>query len=191
MESAEPTGAFRHLGDEHVYQGHIWRVVRGEFIDPRGEGFRRDIVRSPGAVAVVPIVETSDGRAEVVLLRQYRAAFDDYVVEIPAGMRDVEGEDPEETAQRELAEETGLRAGVLRLLHSFFPSPGMTDAVLHVYLGTSLEGVERMAHGPEEEHMEIMQIPLMTAIDMVVGGGIRDAKSVIGLLLAQRHLDSV
>jgi nudix-type nucleoside diphosphatase (YffH/AdpP family) len=187
-DDSSAVGGFRHLGDEPIFQGHIWRVVQADFLDPHGETFRRDIVRSPGAVAVVPIFESVDGAHEVVMVHQYRAAFHEYVLEVPAGMRDIEGEAPEDTAQRELAEEVGLRAGSLRLLHSFYPSPGMTDAVLHVFLGTALESVERRAHGPEELDMDVLRMPLRDAVDMVVEGRIKDAKSVIGLLLAERSL---
>ena len=170
-----------------MYRGHLWHVVSGEFLSPSGEVFRRDIVRSPGAVAVVPVI-SSGTDFEVVMLRQYRAAFDDLVLEIPAGMRDVEGEDPEATARRELLEETGYVAGELELLHRFYPSPGMTDAVLHVYLGSSLILEERRAHGPEETEMEILHVPLSEALDLAVRGVIKDAKSVIGILLAHRQL---
>lgn len=179
---------FLHLGDQHVYQGHIWKVVTGEFRSPAGETFSRDIVRSPGAVGVVPVIETSRDSYEVVLVRQYRAAFDDYVVEIPAGMRDVEGEEPEVTAQRELLEEAGYRAGALELLHVFYPSPGMTDAVLHVFLGLELEFERRAGHGPEELDMDVIHVSLDDAVEMAATGEIRDAKSVIGLLLAHRRL---
>lgn len=182
------TGTFTHLGDDHVYSGHVWHVVSGEFVAPTGEKFRRDIVRSPGAVAVVPLLESTV--PDVVLVRQYRAAFDDYVIEVPAGMRDIEGELPEETARRELLEETGYIAGSLTLLHSFFPSPGMTDSILHVYLGRELSLVQRAAQGPEENHMDVFIVPLRTAVEMVVDGRIRDAKSVIGLLLTQRIIDT-
>lgn len=180
-------GNFRHLGDEHVFQGHTFRVVTAEFESPSGEVFRRDIVRSQGAVAVVPIL-SMESEAEVVLLRQYRAAFDDYVVEIPAGMRDVVGEPPEATAARELLEETGYEAASLSLLHRFYPSPGMTDAILHVYLATALVMRERNSVGPEEMDMDIVSMPLSRAVDCVLQGEIRDAKSVIGILLAHRVL---
>lgn len=183
--------SFRHLGDELKYRAHLWRVVSGEFEGPDGIRFTRDIVRSPGAVAVVPLVESGDGGWDVILLSQYRAAFDDYVLEIPAGMRDIEGEEPEETAQRELLEETGYSAGSLRLIHSFYPSPGMTDAVLHIYLGTSLSLREATAHGPEESDMDVLRLPLEMAVAMAADGTIRDAKSLIGLLIVHRELSGV
>lgn len=176
--------SFRHLGDSPVYDGFIWKVVVGAFTDPDGNEFTRDIVRSPGAVAVVPLHH--DGT--VSLLRQYRAAFDDVIVEIPAGMRDVDGEDPVDTARRELIEEIGFDAGSLELLHRFYPSVGMTDSVLHVFLATDLVEVGRSVHGPEETHMDVFRIPLAEAVGMVVNGAISDAKATIGLLLAERRI---
>jgi ADP-ribose pyrophosphatase len=142
-------------------------------------------------VAVVPILWDNEGLAQVVLVRQYRAAFDSFIIEIPAGMRDVAGEDPEQTARRELIEECGYSAGALHLLHQFFPSPGMTDAVLHVYLATELTAGERRTHGPEEDNMEVLVVPLTEAIHMILHGEICDAKATIGLLLAERHLLSL
>ena len=178
---------FRHRGDRPIHDGHVWRVVVGDFEDPSGGHFTRDIVRSPGAVAVVAMF---DDRS-VLLVRQYRAAFDSFVTEIPAGMRDVDGEDPESTARRELVEETGFEASSWRLLHRFFPSVGMTDAVLHVFLATDLREVGRAAHGVEEEHMEVHRVPLADAITMVERGEINDAKATIGLLMAARVLGDV
>lgn len=181
------SGSFRHVGDRPIHDGYVWNVVVGDFVDPDGRAFTRDIVRSPGAVAVVALF---DDRT-TLLVRQYRAAFDAHVLEIPAGMRDVAGEDPEATARRELIEETGFDASTWRLLHRFFPSVGMTDAVLHVYLATELRPVGRSAHGPEEEHMEVVRIPIAEAIGMVETGQILDAKATIGLLMAARVLGDV
>jgi ADP-ribose pyrophosphatase len=167
-----------------VYQGYIWNVVVGDFEGPDGHPFTRDIVRSPGAVAAVPLHD--DGT--VVLVRQYRAPFDERIIEIPAGMRDVLDEPVETTARRELVEEVGLEAERLELLSEFYPAAGMTDSVLHVFLATGLREVDRQAHGPEEEDMEVLRVPLDEAVAMVVDGRICDAKTVIGLLLAERHL---
>lgn len=179
---------FRHLGDRLAHQGYIWKVVVGEFESPDGERFTRDIVRSPGAVAAVPVRSGADGVPMVVLVRQYRAPFDQPILEIPAGMRDIPDEPTELTAERELVEEVGLRPGRLEHLIDFYPSVGMTDAVLAVYLATDLVEVGNETHGPEEAHMEIVEMPLAKAVEMVVRGEIHDAKTMIGLLLAERRV---
>ena len=75
---------FRHLGDRLVHQGYIWHVAVAEYESPDGERFQRDIVRSPGAVAAVPLRVAADGSTRVVLVRQYRPPFDDFVIEVPA-----------------------------------------------------------------------------------------------------------
>jgi 8-oxo-dGTP pyrophosphatase MutT (NUDIX family) len=181
-----PTPAFRHLGDRLVHRGYIWSVAVSTFESPDGDLFERDIVRSPGAVGVVPLL-FDDGVPTVVFVRQYRGPLDRYVLEIPAGMRDVPGEALELTAARELAEEVGLSAGHLDYLTQFYPSAGMTDSTLHLYLATDLVRVERDLHGPEETHMEVLQLPLAEAVDLVVAGEIHDAKTVIGLLLVDRR----
>jgi 8-oxo-dGTP pyrophosphatase MutT (NUDIX family) len=184
----DPADGFRLVDEHEVYRGHIWRVVVGTFDGPDGSRFQRDIVRSPGAVGIVPVLFDPEGTPSVVLVRQYRPVLDVAVTEIPAGMRDVEGEPPEETARRELAEEVGLAPGHLELLTVFHNSPGMTDGTTHVYLATGLTRVPSQAHGPEEESMEVVQVALADAIEEVAAGTITDAKTVIGLLLTERRL---
>ena len=179
---------FRHLGDRTVHQGHIWHVAVASFESPDGEEFERDIVRSPGAVAAVPLVFDAEGNASVVLVEQYRAAFDALVLEVPAGMRDVPGEPTELTAARELVEEVGLVAGRLQHLVDYYSSAGMTDSVLTLYLATDLSPVERETHGPEEAHSRIVHLPFDAAIAMIGTGEIRDSKTIIGLLLVDRTL---
>ena len=179
---------FRHLGDRLVHQGYIWHVAVGEFESPDGERFQRDIVRSPGAVAAVPLRHGADGVPRVVMVRQYRPPFDDYVIEIPAGMRDVPGEATDVTAARELVEEVGLRPGRLEHLLDMYPSSGMTDSVLTLYLATELSEVPRATHGPEEADMEVLDLTFAEAMAMVLRGEIHDAKTVIGLLLVERRL---
>ncbi|MEO7398008.1 MAG: NUDIX hydrolase [Ilumatobacteraceae bacterium] len=180
---------FRHVGDELIHQGHIWHVASASFEAPDGMPFQRDIVRSPGAVAAVPLQFDADGNAWVVLVRQYRGAYDDFVIEIPAGMRDVTDEPTATTAHRELIEEVGLNAARLEPLTQFYPAAGMTDSVLHLFVATGLEVVDRDLHGPEEEHMDVLHLPLETALAMIEGGEIRDAKTIIGLLLVARRLE--
>jgi ADP-ribose pyrophosphatase len=184
---SEPgAGTFRATGEREVYAGHIIKVAVGSFEGPDGSTFTRDIVHHPGAVAVVPVLD--DGT--VVLVRQFRAPLGTDVLEIPAGIRDVDGEPLEETAQRELAEEVGYRAGRLELLVSFQNSPGFCDEVVHVFLGTGLTATELSLQSIEEQHMTIEHVPLAKARELIGSGAIADAKTVIGLLLAADRVPS-
>jgi 8-oxo-dGDP phosphatase len=184
----EAATGFRHLEDRLVHAGFVWDLVRGRFEGPDGESFERDVVRSPGAVGVVPLLDGHDGgEPTVVLVAQYRAAFDRVLVEVPAGMCDVEGEPPEETARRELAEEVGLAAGSITPLFDIIASPGMTDQVLWLFVATDCRPSVREAHGVEEEHSEVIELPLSEALAWVADGRIQDAKSVIGLLLVDQR----
>jgi 8-oxo-dGTP pyrophosphatase MutT (NUDIX family) len=183
-----PAPGFRRLGERTIHEWGIWHLVAADFEAPDGERFDRHIVRSPGAVAVVPLLFDAEGQASVVLVDQYRPAFDRTVVELPAGMRDVDGEEPELTAQRELAEEVGFRAGKMTFLTEYLPSPGLTDATMRLYLGTDLQPVPREVHGPEESHMTILHLPFPEAIRQVRAGEIVNAATVIGLLLVADRL---
>lgn len=179
---------FQHLGDELAHQGYVWKVVTARFTAPDGDPFTRDIVRSPGAVGVVPLLIDHDGTPVVRLLSQYRAPYDRALIEIPAGMRDVVGEPPVETGRRELVEEAGLAAGNMIHLIDLIPSPGMSDAVTNVFLATDCVEVASDLQGPEELHMATFDVPLHEALRMIDTGEISDAKTVTGLLLTQRHL---
>jgi ADP-ribose pyrophosphatase len=179
---------FRRLGDTEVHQGHVWRVVVADFAAPDGHNFRRDIVRSPGAVAVVPVLTDEAGVASVVLVTQYRPPYERDLIEIPAGMRDVADEPTAETGRRELAEEAGLACAELIHLIDMLPSPGMTDSVCTIYMATGCTPVDRELHGPEEEHSTLLTVTLDEAVAMIERGEIADAKSVAGLLLAERRL---
>ncbi len=181
-------GGFRRTGDRLVHQGFHWSVVVAEYESPEGSPFTRDVVRSPGAVGVVPLLFDAEGNPFVVLVRQWRAPYERELWEIPAGMRDVPGEPPEVTGGRELVEEVGYRAGRLVLLAEMLPSPGLTDAVTHIYLATDLSPAQRQLHGPEEEHSTMAQVPFAEAVAMVERGDIADAKTCLGLLLTERRL---
>lgn len=177
-----PTGSsgFRALDEEPVYDGWIIRVVKGMFEAPDGSTFERDVVHHPGAVAIVPLIGD-----DIILVRQYRSAIDALVWEIPAGLRDVDGEPPADTAQRELVEEVGMRAGSLELYSSVHNSVGFCDEQIHIFIGTDLVEVPREAtDSPEELAMTIERIPLSQAEAMVHSGEITDAKTVIGILAA-------
>jgi ADP-ribose pyrophosphatase len=179
--------AFRLLDERMIHTGHVWNTVVATFAAPDGSTFTREIVRSPGAVAVVPI---SAGREApvVTLVAQYRPALDTTLIEIPAGMRDHADGPLEATAQRELAEEVGLRAARLELLGEIYPAVGMTDQLTTIFLGSGCTPTTRTPHGPEEEASEIITVDLAEAVAWVTSGRIVDAKSVAGLLLAERRL---
>jgi 8-oxo-dGTP pyrophosphatase MutT (NUDIX family) len=176
---------FRKLGERQVYEGPLISVASGSFAGPDGAVFERDVVHHPGAVSVVPVLD--DGPA-VVMVRQYRAAIDKELLEIPAGKRDVGGEDPEVTARRELAEEVGMRAGRLERLAEFYNSPGFSDEHSVVFLARDLEACETDLQGIEEQHMSVERIPLDEVPALVRSGAIVDAKSIIGLCLAREAL---
>lgn len=171
---------FRKVDEVVLHSGYIFDLVRAEFEAPGGESFSRDIVRHPGAVSVVPI--DSDGR--VIMVRQYRPALDQYILEIPAGKRDVLDEPPVETAQRELGEEIGMRASNLELLGTFANAPGFSDELSWVYLGRELEQVPRDVQGIEESHMSIERFTFEESFAMIADGSLIDTKTVVGLYLA-------
>jgi ADP-ribose pyrophosphatase len=152
---------------------------------PGGEHHVREVVHHPGAVAALPWHD--DGT--ITLVRQYRAALDTEVWEIPAGLRDVAGEPTELTASRELVEEAGLRAGQLEHLVTFHNSPGFSDEAVFVYLASDLTEVPDDRQSPEEEHMTQTRVSLAEALAMVDDGRITDAKTVIGLLALARRGD--
>jgi len=133
-------------------------------------------------VSVVPL--HADGT--VTLVRQYRSALDDDLLEIPAGRRDVDGEAPARTAARELAEEVGLEAGRLDLLGEFVNSAGFSDEHSFVFLGRDLVEVDTDLQGLEEQHMTVERIALADVPALIADRRLLDAKSIIGLLLTMR-----
>ena len=175
------------VGEEVIHRGHVISLAVGRFAAPDGEIFERDVVHHPGAVSVVPL--HADGT--VVLVRQYRAAIDRELLEVPAGKRDVHGEDPAVTAHRELAEEVGLRAGRVEKLAEFYNSPGFCDEHSYVFLALDLEEVTSDAQGPEERHMTIEQIALPEVPALIASGEISDAKTIIGLCLARQRVEGL
>jgi ADP-ribose pyrophosphatase len=179
---------FTKVDEREIYSGRVVRLVSASFEGPDGERFQRDVVHVPGAVAIVPVMFDAEGVPSVVLVRQYRPALETAVLEVPAGLRDVAGEDPEQTAHRELAEETGFAAADMVELVRFHNTVGMSDSHTIVYVATGLAPVRRDLQGPEERHMTVEAVPLADALAMVFGGVLTDAKTVLGLLLVERRL---
>ena len=175
---------FRKVAERDVFQGPLIRVTSTDFEGPDGTRFDRDVVHHPGAVVVVPVT----AERTVLMVRQFRAAIEDDLLEIPAGKRDVEGEPTEVTAHRELAEEVGRRAGRMELLARFYNSPGFCDEFTWLYLAQDLSPVPLDRQGHEEQLMTIEEIPLDRIPALIEAGGIVDAKSIIGLCLAREKL---
>lgn len=142
----------------------------------------REIVEHRGAAAIVAL----DAQERVLLVRQYRAAAERELLEIPAGTME-EGETPGECASRELQEETGYHAGRWKALGSFYPSPGFSTEVIHLYLAHRL--VRANPSPEEDEDIAVETMPLAQAIEQIDRGKIVDAKSIIGLLRACRMIE--
>ncbi|MCK4176704.1 NUDIX domain-containing protein [Aciditerrimonas ferrireducens] len=151
---------------------------------PGGERLERDVVRHPGAVAIVPVTE--DG--QVVLVRQYRAPVDRELLEIPAGTLDVPGESPEAAAARELEEEVGLRPGHLEELCAFYNSPGFCDERTLLFLAQDLVPVPDRRAGAEERAMTVQRLPLVDALAVLGQEGVVDGQTLLGILLARARL---
>jgi 8-oxo-dGTP pyrophosphatase MutT (NUDIX family) len=166
-----------------VLTGPVITVDDLVMVAPDGSDHHRQIVCHPGAVSVVPLQD--DGT--VVLVRQYRAALGTELLELPAGKRDVSGELPEVTAARELAEEVGLQAATIEQLAEFHNSPGFCDEHSIVYLARGLTPTATERQGIEELHLEVVEVPIADVPALIATGELKDAKTIIGLLLALRH----
>lgn len=142
-----------------------------------GEVLERDVVRHPGAVAVVAYEA-----GKVVLVRQWRAALQRFILEVPAGTRDVAGEPPAATARRELEEEAGLRAEVVEPLCRILNSPGSSDQVSWLFLATGLTPCAPRPAGPEERAIEVVRLALSDALALCSGDEPVDATTAVALL---------
>jgi len=166
-----------------VHSWAMFRLLRRTIRGPRGDVFERTYVSTPGAVGVVAVTAENN----LILVSQYRSSFDDFVLEIPAGMRDIEGEDPATTAERELAEETGFVSRHIERLGSCLSSPGVTDSVVELFIARDVLAGLSMPEGPEEREMKVVIIPFTEALSMVDSGQITDSKSTCAILLAARR----
>ena len=184
-DSERSANGFSQLGEEGRFEGWAIRVVEGTYMGPDGSVFKRDVVRHPGAVAVVPVTD----HKTALLVRQYRAPLDRFILEIPAGTRDVHGEPSEVTAHRELAEEVGMRATTLRPLGRIYNTPGFCDEVTDLYMATGLTPCATARSGIEELHMQVVEVPLDAPREWLSGPDPVDAQSVLGLMLVIQTLN--
>lgn len=164
------------------FTGRIITVATEQVVMPSGDVVGRDVVRHPGAVGIVPYDE-EDG--EVLLLQQYRHAPAMLLWEPPAGIRDIAGETPLQTAQRELYEEAHLRAGRWNVLVDAFTSPGFCDETLRIYLARELGEVsegERHSGEHEEANLVLAWVPLADVVRLILTGHLHNPTTIMGIL---------
>lgn len=164
-----------------VYRGRLLHVQLEAVKLPNGVEVVLEMVRHPGAAAVVPL----GAGEQVVLVRQFRHAAGDFLWEVPAGVLR-HGEEPRACAARELEEETGLVAGELLPLGTIFPSPGFCDEKIHVFLARDLSPGRQQLE--RDEVLTVRSVPFARAVDMIAAGEIQDAKTVAALHLTAAFL---
>lgn len=170
------------IESRRVYTGRVISLDVDRVRFPDGSTGELEMVRHPGASAVVPFLNDPMGAdPQVLLIRQYRYAAEGYILEIPAGRLDHD-ESPEECARRELIEETGCSAARLEFLTTMYTTPGFTDEKIHLFIATGLtRGQSKLE---TDEFIQVEVTPLSRAIEMVEHGEIQDAKTALGLLYA-------
>jgi len=170
----------REFSSRVQWQGSSWqlRVVEQRLID--GSTVERGVIDHPGSVLIVPL-----DREQVLMLSQYRVSLDRWILELPAGTREKQ-ELWLECARRELREETGYRAQKWTELGQVWPAPGLTNEVMTIYLAQDL--LPAPLEGDADEEIEVRPMPLDELARMALGGQMRDAKSIVGILRAVEHL---
>ena len=163
------------VASEMKYRGIIFDVTQRTVTLPNGRQAKRDIVEHNGAAAVVALTKYG----EVVLVRQYREAAKDYLLEIPAGKLEA-GEDPAACALRELEEETGYRAGSVRLMFKARPAAAYCTEMLYIFAATDL--TQGASHPDTDEFVTALLHPLPQVLGMIESGVITDMKTIAGVL---------
>jgi ADP-ribose pyrophosphatase len=178
-QAADKRHEFRTVSSKDVYLGRVMALRVDEVAMPGGGTAVREIVEHPGAVAIVPL----DDQGRLVLIHQYRHPIGHRLWELPAGLLDVDGEEPLATAQRELAEEVGLAAERWSVLVDVAASPGFSDEVVRVFLATELSVVDRgVIADDEESDLVVQRIPLAEAVRWALAGKLINSATVAGVL---------
>jgi ADP-ribose pyrophosphatase len=168
------------IKSEKIFTGRVISLQVDDVELPNGRTSKREIIKHPGAVAILPI--TDDGK--IVMVEQYRKALERNLVEIPAGKLE-KGEDSEDSARRELEEETGYVCENLDWLISFYTSPGFADEIVHLYVATGLSKKEDAATLDEDEFVNILELSLEEANLYIEEKKIYDAKTAYAVQYLQ------
>lgn len=176
------TGRPGRVGTRRVYTGRVIDLDVDTVQFPDGSIGELEIIRHPGASAVVPFLTDPSGEdPQVLLIRQYRYAADGYVYEIPAGRLEP-GETPEACAVRELEEETGCTAERVEPLTTIYTTPGFTNERIHLFMASGL--AKGVAKRNVDEFLEVAPRPLSEALGMIAAGEISDGKTIVALMYA-------
>ena len=171
----------KQLSFDYKFKGRIINLRVDEALLPNGATATREVVEHNGGICVVPITENG----EVLMVEQYRYPYGEVILEIPAGKRDG-NEEPLEGGKRELREETGAIAENYTFLGELYPTPGYCGEVIYMYLATGLSFGE--TDPDEDEFLNVKKIPLEKAVDMIMKGEIKDAKTQTAILKVERML---
>lgn len=171
------------ISSERLYTGRIVNLDRDTVRFPDHSTGQLEMLRHPGASAVVPFLDDpAEPDPRVLLIRQFRHAAEGFIWEVPAGRLDP-GESPEACARRELAEETGMHARTLDRLTTVYTTPGFTDERIHLFLATGLE--EGAHHREADEFMEVHPLRWSAVLELVRSGAIQDGKTLTSILFVQ------
>ena len=173
------------ISSKRIYEGKIINLKVDEVNLPNGRTSKRELIEHPGAVAILAI--TADNK--IIMVEQYRKALERSIVEVPAGKLE-KGESPETTAMRELEEETGYTADSLQLIQSFSTSPGFADEVVHLFFAEGLRKSESGAVTDDDEFVELMEVSVEEAEQMMLDNRIYDAKTAFAVLWAKQRLST-
>ncbi len=168
------------IKSDTIYDGRILKLRVDNVELPNKMYSKREIVEHPRGVAMVPLIGE-----DIILVKQYRKAIEDFIYEIPAGLVEI-NENIQETAIRELQEEIGYKPNKIELISEAYASPGFTDEKISIFLATDLE--ESKLDLDDTEFLEVERMPLQKAYDMIENFEIYDAKTIIGILFAMRRL---
>lgn len=171
----------KKLDSKQIFDGKIIKLYVDTVELPNGKEATREVVRHPGAVCVVPVTDNN----EVIMVKQFRYPFGEVLLEIPAGKLEA-GEDPLDAVKRELEEESGAVAASITHIGELYTTVAFLDERIQVYLATDLTFIN--SHPDEDEFLEVVKIPLSDLVQMVMRGEIKDSKTQVAILKAEKYI---
>lgn len=171
----------KKISSEDIFDGTLLHVKRDTVQLPNGNQATREWIKHPGASSVIPVLPNGD----IILVKQYRYPIGKVTLEVPAGKLDSPEEDPLYCAERELSEETGYKADRMEKLTTIATTVGFSNEYIHLYVAEGLKAGKQ--HTDADEFINVVTMPLAEAVNMALDGRIRDAKSVVSILMLERR----